>query len=143
MNASPLRFPPDPKRLRALRTELREQATQLGAGPSVCDALALVADELVNNAIEHGVGYRLRGADLSLQLSYEARSLTVEFVDPEMPESAVRELADALERAGSGLPALESERGRGLFLVAVYLSELRVAVAPGGGLHLLGRLSAS
>jgi anti-sigma regulatory factor (Ser/Thr protein kinase) len=41
------------------------------------------------------------------------------------------------------MPSLESERGRGLFLLSVYLEELRAAQAPDGGLCLSGRIQHS
>jgi len=51
------------------------------------------------------------------------------------------DLAGALRDAAGGMPSLESERGRGLFLIAIYMDEVRVDVAVGGGLHLHGRLA--
>lgn len=141
MNPGPLSFPPDPAHLRQVRTVARERALGLGASPEVGDAVALVIDELVNNAIEHGVDYRLRGIELSVVIGTESGRLTVDFLDPEMPEDQVRDLARALRDAAGGLPTLDSERGRGLFLVAIYMEELRVDVAQGGGLHLRGRLA--
>ena len=39
------------------------------------------------------------------------------------------------------MPSLENERGRGLFLISIYMEELRVDVAPGGGMRLLGSLN--
>jgi anti-sigma regulatory factor (Ser/Thr protein kinase) len=137
----PLRFPPDPARLREVRRGARARAMRLGATPAVCDAVSLVIDELVNNAIEHGAAYRRRGVELSVQVGAVQGRLTVDFVDPEMPEDQVRDLARALHDAARGMPTLDSERGRGLFLIAIYMEELRVDVAPGGGLHLHGRLA--
>jgi anti-sigma regulatory factor (Ser/Thr protein kinase) len=139
----PLRFPPDPARLREVRRDARARAMDLGATPAVCDAVSLVVDELVNNAIEHGAAYRRRGTELSVVVGAASGRLTVDFVDPEMPEPKVRELARALQEASGGMPTLDSERGRGLFLIAIYMEELRVDIAPGGGLHLHGRLAAS
>jgi anti-sigma regulatory factor (Ser/Thr protein kinase) len=143
MSKGALRFPPDPQHLRRIRSDVRERAAGLGAGAGSCDALSLVVDELVNNAIEHGAVYRRRGAELSVAIGKDEGHITIDFVDPEMPESLVRELARALRDAAGGMPTLDSERGRGLFLVAIYMEELRVDVAPGGGLLLHGRLAAS
>jgi anti-sigma regulatory factor (Ser/Thr protein kinase) len=98
-------------------------------------------DELVNNAIEHGATYRRHGSDLSLDVGIDGGRVTIDFVDPEMPEDLVRDLATALRDAAGGMPSLDSERGRGLFLVAIHMDELRVDVASGGGLHLFGRLA--
>lgn len=142
MSARLLRFPPDPAQLAQVRSDARTRAAELGAAPGVCDTVSLVIDELVNNAIEHGAVYRRHGAELSVELRGSGDRLTVDFVDPEMPDDQVRELARALRAASSGTPSLDSERGRGLFLIAGYMEELRVDIAAGGGLHLHGRLAA-
>lgn len=143
MTDGPLRFPPDPSRLRRLRSDVRARAELLGASPGVCDAAALVVDELVNNAIEHGAVYRRLGTDLTVVVAPQGSQLGIEFIDPEMPDELVRDLARALRDAAGGMPSLESERGRGLFLIAIYLDEVRVDAAAGGGLHLRGRLAPS
>ena len=57
-------YPPDVAELRRARVETSERAAQLGAVPEVCDAVALIVDELFNNAIEHGHGYRRSRAAL-------------------------------------------------------------------------------
>jgi anti-sigma regulatory factor (Ser/Thr protein kinase) len=138
-----LRFPPSPAIVRKLRAEVRSLAADLGATEDVGDQLALVADEIVNNAIEHGSGYRSRGELLALQVAVDGARLRVEFFDPEMPLDLVGQLADALAAAGRDLPALDSERGRGLFLLTVYLQDLRAEHEPTGGLRLIGYLGAS
>jgi anti-sigma regulatory factor (Ser/Thr protein kinase) len=143
VSARALRFPPVASALRRARAEVRAQAVRLGAPDATCDAVSLVVDELINNAIEHGASYRTTMQDLSVAVGAEDGRLMLEFVDPEMPEVQVRELARALGDAAGGMPSLDSERGRGLFLISVYMEELRVAVAPGGGLHLQGRMAAS
>lgn len=137
-----LEFPPSPTIVRKLRAEVRRLASELGATEDVGDQLALVADEIVNNAVEHGSGYRRRGVQLALQVAVEGARLRVEFFDPEMPIEVVGQLADALAAVGRDLPALESERGRGLFLLTVYLQELRAEHDPAGGLRLVGYLGA-
>lgn len=131
-------FAPQPEALRRVRSEARQRALQLGATARGADTVALVIDELVNNAIEHGVEYRLKGLLLSIRLRIEGTGLAVEFVDPEMPASAVADLDDALGLASQGAPSLENERGRGLFLLTVYLDGLCVAQADGGGMLLRG-----
>lgn len=143
MNApEPLRFLPSPAQVRRVRQEARSIAAGLGAREEVCDALALVVDELVNNAIEHGAPYRSAGHELTVAISRDGARLVLDFEDPEMPSEEVRGLAMALRQAANGTPSLDSERGRGLFLVSVYLEEVSVDVCPGGGLHLRGRLGA-
>jgi anti-sigma regulatory factor (Ser/Thr protein kinase) len=136
-----LRFLPEAQAARVARQQVRELAMRMGVAEPICDAAALVVDELVNNAIEHGVSYRKSNAHLSIGVAFESGRLSVEFVDPEMPEPTVRDLADALQAAANGMPSLDSERGRGLFLISIYMEEVRVDVAPGGGMRLLGRMS--
>ena len=133
-------FPPDGSVLRELRAKVRTIAADHGAEPAVCDNLALVVDELVNNAIEHGASYRRQRSDLSVRISPAGDRLMIEFFDPEMPGDAVDELSRALTETTSGMPSLESERGRGLFLLTVYLEELRAESAPQGGLRLIGAI---
>jgi anti-sigma regulatory factor (Ser/Thr protein kinase) len=138
-----LRIPPVAAGLPEARREARSVAAALGASPEICDAVALVVDELVNNAIEHGSVYRTSESALSVRLGEVAGRLVVEFFDPEMPVPMVRELARALTDAAQGMPSLDSERGRGLFLLSIYMEEVRIDVAEGGGLHLKGRMAAS
>lgn len=140
MTGGELRFRPDGAALREVRAKVRELAAGLGAAASVCDSLALVVDELANNAIEHGASYRSEGADLAVKVLPDGDSLVVEFLDPEMPPDLVAELADALETTANGMPALDSERGRGLFLLTVYLEGLRAKPAEGGGICFSGRV---
>lgn len=136
-------FSPTQGRLRQLRAEVRAAAMRLGAPEPMCDRVALVVDELVNNAIEHGAVYRHRGLDLAVSIGSAGGRLSIEFFDPEMPEATVRELATALADAGNGMPSLENERGRGLFLLSVYLDDLRAEVSAGGGMLLHGLMARS
>ena len=141
MTAGRFSFPATPGVLRQLRADVRAAAAKLGAAEQVCDRVSLVVDELVNNAIEHGAAYRRRGVDLAVHIGADQGRLSVEFFDPEMPEATVRELATALAKATNGMPSLESERGRGLFLLSVYLDDLRAELVAGGGLRLRGILA--
>ena len=134
MTDGELWFQPDGAVLRDVRTKVRELAAGMGAASSICDNLALVVDELVNNAIEHGASYRKTGVDLGVKLRPDGDSFVIEFFDPEMPPELVAELADALASTSNGMPSLDSERGRGLFLLTVYLEELRAAPAARGGI---------
>lgn len=131
-------FPPRQGVLKQLRARVRAIAAHLGAPLAVCDTLALVVDELVNNAIEHGSGYRRHNLDLAIEIARVGDRITIEFFDQEMPVANVRELARALAAAAEGTPSLESERGRGLFLMSIYLESLRAEVAQMGGLRLVG-----
>ena len=134
-------FPPTQGVLRKLRADVRAAAAKLGASPALCERVALVIDELVNNAIEHGVRYRCRGLDLAVEIGSAAGRFSVEFLDREMPDTIVKDLSAALSDVRAGMPSLESERGRGLFLLSVYLDDLRVEVAEGGGMRLHGLLA--
>jgi anti-sigma regulatory factor (Ser/Thr protein kinase) len=136
-----LSFSPSAGVLRQLRADVRDVVIGLGAHAKIGDQLALVVDELVNNAIEHGSDYRRRGLDLAVQIESSGDRLRVEFYDQEMPADAVLELAQALAAAANGMPSLESERGRGLFLLSVYLQDVRAAAAPSGGLCLSGHIA--
>lgn len=140
MNEGELRFLPDGAVLREVRADVRRLAASLGAEEAVCDNLALVVDELVNNAIEHGAAYRQQRIELRVRLACDAVRFLIEFHDPEMPDDQVAELAAALAAAGDGMPSLENERGRGLFLLTVYLEGLRAERASGGGLLLRGEI---
>jgi anti-sigma regulatory factor (Ser/Thr protein kinase) len=135
-----LTFAPRASVLRQLRAAVRRLAAGLGAGERVGDNLALVVDELVNNAIEHGAGYRQRDLDLALEVATEGEQLRLEFFDPEMPPETVGELAQMLTDAANGMPSLDSERGRGLFLLSVYMQGLHAEVAASGGLRLIGHI---
>ncbi|MCB9879877.1 MAG: ATP-binding protein [Planctomycetes bacterium] len=134
-------FPADGMMLRDVRAKVRKIAADLGAAANVCDNVALVVDEVVNNAIEHGASYRQHVHHLTVRLERDHENLVVQFFDPEMPDDEVGDLAQALGAASNGMPSLDSERGRGLFLLSVYLEGLRAELAPGGGLRLLGHLA--
>ena len=136
-----LTFAPRAGILRKLREEVRRLAQEFGAAEKVGDNLALVVDEIVNNAIEHGSSYRNRGLDLAVQIVADGDRLRIEFFDPETPNEVVTELAMAIADAANGMPSLESERGRGLFLLSIYLDGLRAEVAPAGGLCLVGHIA--
>ena len=135
-----LSFAPSAAVLRKLRADVRKVAVGLGAETRIGDQLALVVDELVNNAIEHGAEYRRLGVDLAVQIESEGEQLRIEFFDPEMPAATVAEVAAMLSAAANGMPSLESERGRGLFLLSVYLQGLRAEAATAGGLRIVGHI---
>lgn len=131
-------FPPRGDALRKVRADMRAAAVRLGGDAALGEVVALVADELVNNAIEHGVGYRSDHRDLQLTLEVVDGRWRVVFHDPEMPAPQIAELAAALADVARGMPSLESERGRGLFLLSVYLEDISAMPHPTGGLVLSG-----
>ena len=145
MNGKRLQFAASPGVVGKVRDAVRRLAADLGAAESVGEQLALVADELINNAIEHGSVYRRRGEALALEVAAAAAGrLRIEFVDPEMPGELVARLAAHVAEATGGLPALDSERGRGLFLLTVFLQDLRVeALGVAGGLRIVGHVATS
>ena len=145
MNGKRLQFAASPGVVGKVRDAVRRLAADLGAAESVGEQLALVADELINNAIEHGSVYRRRGEALALEVDAAAAGrLRIEFVDPEMPGELVARLAAHVAEATGGLPALDSERGRGLFLLTVFLQDLRVeAAGAAGGLRIVGHVATS
>jgi anti-sigma regulatory factor (Ser/Thr protein kinase) len=75
MNGKRLQFAASPGVVGKVRDAVRRLAADLGAAESVGEQLALVADELINNAIEHGSVYRRRGEALALELRGDPRLL--------------------------------------------------------------------
>ncbi len=138
-----LHFPARADVLRQLRADVRKATERLGGDESVGDVVALVVDELVNNAIEHGAAYRRLDHDLRVTIDCVAGRWRLSFFDPEMPGSEVAELALAIGQVAQGMPSLESERGRGLFLLSVYLEDLVAELDPTGGLRLAGFVARS
>ena len=104
-----LTFLPEPGVLRQVREDVRQAAAKLGAEERVCDTAALVVDELVNNAIEHGVAYRRHGHELEVRVLPASSGIELVFHDPEMPAQEVTDLAAALAVAND-MPSLENER---------------------------------
>ena len=137
------RIPALPEHLRDLRRGVREGVEAMGATEAVCERAVLVLDELVSNAIEHGLDYRTTGGELFVQVNWTAGNLWMDFVDPDVPGPLVEELRRAIERWSESPPPLSNERGRGLFLIATYFDELIVEPARGGGLQVRGRISAN
>ena len=133
------RFPPEASHLRMLRRTVRDGLEAQGVPSATIELVVLVLDEVVSNSIEHGSSYRARHEHLSVSVRSNGIEVELDFEDPEAPRTVVDELADALERSRGKRPPPESERGRGLYLVADSLTELSVRPAKGGGLHLHGR----
>ena len=119
-------LPPEPMHLRMLRKAARSSLRDMGLEEPASDEVVLVLDEIISNSIEHGQPYRRRFEPLRVHLHLEGSTLVLRFQDPEMPEALIEELRRALDRTRGKLPALELERGRGLFLVAASLHDVRV-----------------
>lgn len=141
MSVLEFRVEADVARVRFLRADVRERLEEIGLDARDVDRLVLVVDEIVSNSVEHAQAWR--GADdvLELRLTVGVDRVGIEFQDPAVPPDRVAEIVRLLERCKSGLPPLDSERGRGLFLIDDGLEDVRVGVADSGvGLRLTGQM---
>ncbi len=141
--AEPLRVEvkPELQNLRLMRRAVRDGLGERGVTAATTEMALLVLDEVVSNSIEHGIAYRTTFPPLVVRLVVDAADVLVDYVDPEVPGAIVDGLAAALTASrGGDVPPPESERGRGLYLVATLLTDLTIEHASGGGLHLHGRL---
>jgi anti-sigma regulatory factor (Ser/Thr protein kinase) len=113
-----------------VRRRVEEYLREHGVAERAVEEFVLALDELCNNAIEHG------GADETSEgADGPAACLLLLRADPQRSEviAALRtrghleadELAAILEN--TGLPDLESERGRGLFLFRAMVDAFQVA----------------
>ncbi len=134
------RFPADIAQLRLIRGQVRESLEGNGLASEALNRILLVLDEIVSNAIEHGQHYRIGGGELHVQLSMQERDLVLDFFDLDVPEELVKQLAELLTASAGRPPDLLAERGRGLFLIDDAFDEVRIDVAPRGGMHLQGRV---
>lgn len=134
------RFPPEFAQMRMLRKALRDQLVKWKVAPSQLDRTLLVVDELVSNAIEHGLVHRKAHEPLALHARIDGRDLVLGLEDPEVPSEVVTELERSLGGSKAELPALDSERGRGLFLIATWLEQITVRRRSGGGMSIEGRI---
>ena len=122
---------------RMARHLIRPFARSGGVLGTELDNLLLVAAELLANAVDHGGGeaaletvngHHAEGARMQLALSVEAGGWRLEITDegggdPEAVRALVRP---------AGLPDLEDERGRGFFLIAQMVDEIRVEPSTSG-----------
>ena len=129
-------FPPDVEHLRTLRSHLRHKLRLLGVSKERAEVVILVLDEIVMNSIEHAHGYRNPGSCLTLRMRTNGRDLQMDFEDPDVPGNIVRQLESALASWGGSRPPVDSERGRGLYLIARNVDRLEIDERPGGGLSL-------
>ncbi|MDA0932619.1 MAG: ATP-binding protein [Planctomycetota bacterium] len=141
MTAFDLEVLPHVGQVRFLRADLRASLEACGVAEEAVDQLVLVADEIVNNAIEHGASYREAADVLRLHVEVDDEAVRFEFVDPSAPAELVSQLDVMLRACSEGRPPLDSERGRGLFLIADGLEDVRVDAVGDRGLRLSGRKS--
>ncbi len=140
-NELDFRFPAEPDHLRNLRQMLREGLAAMGVAEAVTDRVLLVVDEIVSNAIEHGVDYRHGEKPLRARVQLlDDRRVFLQFEDRDMPPETLAQLAREVQNTNGAPPIAELERGRGLFLVRELLVDLRVHEMSGGGMLLEGWL---
>ena len=80
------------------------------------------------------------GRALARRLAARGHDLVIGLEDPEVPAEVVSELERSLGGTKAGLPALDSERGRGLFLIATWLERITVRQRSSGGMSIEGRI---
>jgi serine/threonine-protein kinase RsbW len=115
---------------RMARHLIRPFARSGGITGRELDNLLLVASELLANVVDHG-GAAPAGGDLprmKLVLGVGRGAWRLEVTDE--GQGDVQALRDLLQPAG--LPDLEDERGRGLFLISQMVDEIAVEPNPAG-----------
>lgn len=132
------RFPPDPEHLRILRQHVRSKLEGLAIEEDTVNNVVLVVDEMVANAIEHADPYRGSG-HLLVRLRASGSDVLLDFEDPDVPADVIEELNTLLAAGAEKRPSPESERGRGLFLMATNIDRLEIVSRPDGGMLLKGR----
>jgi anti-sigma regulatory factor (Ser/Thr protein kinase) len=138
------RLRPSFDQARALRSGVRERLEPLGVSEQDVGRLILVVDEMVSNAIEHGHEYRRDGDLLTVRIGVDPAFFDVEFIDPAVPTAIITEIEGLLAQCRGGVPPLDNERGRGLFLIQDGLESLDLLGDPGGrGLRVRGRMRRS
>lgn len=136
-------FAAEPAALRTLRQHVRRELGSHRLAENDAEMVLLVVDELVSNAIEHGRAYRADGKPLRVGLFVDGADLVLEFVDRDMPRAEIAELGRSLAGGVGGIPDIEDERGRGLFLVTTALEGIVVEdrTAAAEGMLLRGRFA--
>ena len=139
-NEFEFRFPAEPDYLRVLRDTLREALAAMGVAEATTDRVLLVMDEIASNAIEHGALYRQGEKPLRARVRIvEERGVFLQFHDEDMPSDTFAEVSAEILNMDT-VPFVEMERGRGLFLIREFLSDLQVLQPSDGGMLLEGFL---
>lgn len=106
---------------------------RMGGVPSEeLDHLRLVVSELLANAVDHGAGasaMRDRDAKVRMGLAFEVEEARWVLEVHDQGGGTVEEVQPFL---GNDLPDLESERGRGFFLLEQMLDTLEARTSPDG-----------
>jgi anti-sigma regulatory factor (Ser/Thr protein kinase) len=118
--------------VRPVRHFISALCTLAEYGEDETEAIALVATEMLNNAIEHGASNSDEEIDVIMQVRAEV--FRIEVVDPGRGGPGFARTA--VEQA-SQIPDLEEPRGRGLFLIKNYMDELDISYDPKRGTRLV------
>lgn len=133
-----LRLPTDLVFVRPARKMVEALLQAQGWDEDAVEEVALVATELVQNAIEHGS--RADGTEIAdLCVRLHPGAVEMEVTDP----GTGKDLGALLERDVTRPVPLDSPRGRGLFLINRLASRLERARAPGGGAVVRVRMESS
>lgn len=134
------RFPADLSRMAEVREIVRIGLAREGVPEEFLERLVLVVDEVVSNSIEHGAEYRQTEKPIRVCVGRTGDGLVLSVDDVDMPPDMVADLAREFDEHGEEAPALRLERGRGMFLINMFLEDLHVSTVEGGGMRLQGRL---
>ena len=134
------RFAADLSRMAEMREVVRESLVREGVPAEFLERLVLVVDEVVSNSIEHGTDYRQTEKPIRVCVGRTEDGLVLSVDDVDMPPDMVADLAREFGSQPGEAPALNLERGRGMFLISMFLEDLQVSSVDGGGMRLRGRL---
>ena len=121
--------------VRVARNLLRRFARLQGLDPAAIDELTLVASELLANAIDHGGGNAALtedelASDVRMRLSF---TVTPEEWVLDVTDQGGGDVEAVRAMVGlDGVPDLEDDRGRGLFLMAQTVDHLGIEAGPDG-----------
>lgn len=127
----------DREAMRELRSSVRTQLESWQITDLTANRIVLVVDEIASNSIDHSADYRVQ--EPHFELALDGAFLEFSFIDPDAPEALVGEL----ERRFAELtepPALDDERGRGLFLIRQSLENVTFTWSRTVGMTLAGRV---
>lgn len=136
------RFPADLSRMGELRHLLRERLEGGGVDGALVERMILVVDEVVSNSIEHGLEYRRSSHPIRVGVERLECGLMLRIDDVDVPTDLVVNLARVFDDQLDAAPSAVVERGRGMFLITMFLEDLEILCAEGGGMRLQGRLDA-
>lgn len=123
--------------LRDLRDSLRVVFEGWQIDETAAMRVLLVVDEIVGNAIDHGGDYRCDEHILTLRVELRDGDVRVEFIDPDTPQPVVNELVERIA-AATEPPALDAERGRGMFLIGNTFQGVDIAWDSATGMRVRG-----